>query len=342
MILSQLEQLVTRRGLEAWYASSDLPALYAEFEEILDWPDKSIHGRQISSTFLPPTLLLDVINGQPAVNFSGISRSFQWTGSLNIKHIFAVAAYEDAIFPAVDGDNDYPGLVSGLDDTNLGILAGMPETTRFYDFDYEAAGTYEYRRRDLQFAENNQQASFNNEISIFEVSLSTGWGLDGIQLGRDREHNDRRWKGNVAEFLFFSNVLSYNERHDIYAYLAMKYWLWRRVSSGLDVWPFRPEWGQPSPIDKAVLTSRSVSGAFKGRSKGTRKIGVQPQFDARCPEEYDAAVEFCDSKYPGTSFIYRDDAYSPARETEMLFLSEIQQQAQNYRDINYTFQAQQV
>lgn len=342
MNLPELERSVTRNGLQAWHAASDYADSNPDGTPITLMQDKSINGRDLICDSSEPTFQTDIINGHPAIEFSGSNNPLYWSGALLTKHVFIIAAYADAAFPAVSGAGEYAGLVSGIDDTNINILVGNPSSTKFFDNNFEGSGDYVYRRRDVQFAENDLQASFNNAISIFEVSHSVGFSLDGIQIGRDRERTTRKWKGYVCEDLFFSRVLSYAERHDIYAYLAMKYWLWRRVASGLDVWPFQPEWGQPSALSKTVLSSRSVSGAFKGRSKGTKKLGIQPQFEARMPEEYDAAVEFCDTKYPGTSFIYRDDAYSPARDTEMLFLSEIQQQAANFRDINYTFQAQQV
>jgi hypothetical protein len=257
-----------------------------------------------------------------------------------VKHIFVIAAYADATFPTSGGAGEYAGLLSGIDTANNAILVGDPTTTKFFNVGYGAG--HQYRRRDVIYAESNMQAAMSGAISIFEVSLASGWPLDGIQIGKDRTFANRKWKGPFVGDLMWNRVLADTERFDVYEYIATKYWLWKRVSSGLDVWPFQPNWTRPLTVDKRVLSSTSVSGANKSRSKGTAKIGIEPQFDLRGPEEYDAAVAFWNDKYPGTSFIYRDDAFSPARETEMRFVSGIQQQAASTREISYSFQAVQV
>ena len=108
------------------------------------------------------------------------------------------------------------------------------------------------------------------------------------------------------------------------------------------MWPFNPNWSRPLTTGKRVLSSVSVSGAFKARTKGTRKIGIEPTFETRSPEEYQTAVEFWDDHYPGTSFIYRDAAFSPAVDTEMRFTSDLPQTAADTRDVTYSFQAEEV
>jgi len=339
--MSEIDSLIPRSGLLAWHAADAITSV-AHGGIVTIMPDKSGNGRDVECDASYPTLSTNYINGKPAVIFSGANDPLSTTTSILVKHAFVVAAYSDAAFPAVGGANEYAGLLSGVSAGNLGLLVGNPSSTRFYDFDWESMGTYTYRRRDVAFAENNLQAAFNNAISIFEISLSGGWGLNGIQFGRDRVATTRKWKGPFCESLLYSEIKTGSDRLDIYEYLAMKYLLWKRVASGLDVWPFQPNWGRPLATAKRILSSTAVSGAYKSRTKSTAKKAFEPQFESRWPEEYDAAHAFWNAKYPGTSFIYRDYAFSPERDTTVRFASDLPQQANDYRDINYSFQAVEV
>ena len=110
------------------------------------------------------------------------------------------------------------------------------------------------------------------------------------------------------------------------------------MSSGLDVFPFQADWGRRLSADKRMLSSLSVGGSVKSRSKGSRKIGVDPQFDDRFPEEWNAAVAFWDENTPG-SFVYRDSSVYPEVDTEMRFVSGPAQSGNNFRDISYGFSA---
>lgn len=324
---------IPRSGLIAWHSADTT-------DTVTELKDSSGTGRDMKDQVAPlPTLTPNIINGLPGVSFDGVDDNpLIYTGNVTPYHVFVIAAHADASFPA--GEPGNAGLLTGV--TSGDILVGNASSTRFFDFDFESLGTYKFRRRDVLFAENDLQAAFSNAISIFEVSLSSGWTLDGIQVGRQRAFAGRRWKGYWLEQLLYSRVLTDTERQQIYEYIAMKYLLWRRVASGLDVWPFQPEWQRSLTTDKLVLRSGSVSGAVKARSKSAAKKGFEASFENRRAEEYDAAQAFWNSKYPGTSFIYRDDAFSPSRDTEALFTSSLPQQATSYHDISYGLQALEV
>lgn len=330
-----IETLIPRSGLASWHKYE---AGVSGNEIIYDYSGNS---RTIQcSVGNEPVLTTDVVNSRPGWYFNGSRDPLVYTGTFTPKHIFVVGAYADAAFPAVSGAGEYAGLVSGKDTANYGILIGNPSSTKFYNVGYGSG--HEYRRRDAVYAESDMQAAMSNDISVFEVSLTTGWALDGIQVGKDRTYANRKWKGYFVEMLMFTRVLSDLERFLIYEYLAIKFQLWKRDAAGLDVWPFSTDWGRPLAVGKRVVSSVSVSGAYKARSKGTKKMGVEPQFESRTIEEYDTAVEFWNAKYPGTNFIYRDDSFYPSRDTEMRFVSNIEQNGQSFQDINYSWQAEEV
>lgn len=327
---------IPKSGLIAWHAADTA----ANGQDV---DDASGNGRHIGTGpfTTPPILVPDVINGLPAIEFDGVTHDpLKYSSAIpNIKTAFVVAAYADAAFPAGAAGN--AGLLTGI---TLGdVLVGNVSTTRFFDFNYDSLGPYSYKRRDAPFTEPDMQAAFNNDISIFEVEVDTiGFVMDGIQVGMQRDFAGRLWKGYWCEQILYSRILETIEKQQVYEYFAMKYLLWKQVSSGLNVWPFQPDWPLTSPVNKLVLGSTSVSGATKARSKSTMKRTFDANFGDREPEEYDAAEIFWNEHYPGERLIFRDDSFVPSRDTEVRLTSQFGRQNSNHRQIGYAIQATQV
>lgn len=344
MNLTELEKLVPKTNMQAWYAASSLGLTNgASVSAMTNKTNTGNHNLACGAS--QPTFVTNVINGLPAVRFSGSGSSnplATTTGGIVPKHIFVVAGYDGAAFPAVSGVGEYAGLISAAGAGSVPVLIGNPSSTRFYDNNYDATDEFHYYHRGLELTESTATASFNNALSIFEVSFVGGWSLDNIQIGKDRTFANRVWKGDFCEALFYSTTLSNTDRYAIYEYLAMKYLLYKRNSAGLDVWPFQADWGDVLGKDKRVLSSTSVSGANKSRSKSSAKRAIAPRFTARFPEEYDAAESFWDSKYPATHFIYRDYTTSAETDTECRFVSGISKSREDYRDVDYEWQAVEV
>lgn len=319
---------IPRGGLEAWYAADHTDTSAAIVDAAGKSPDI------VRETNPGPTLTPNVINGRPALVFNGSTHApLKATRTFVARHVFTVAAYADAAFPS--GEPGFAGLVSGLvEGATRQILVGDATTTKFFDF----GPARTYRRRDVAFAQNDMQAAFSGNVSIFEISDAAGWNLDGIQIGRQTDYADRRWKGPWCETLIYNRLLSYAERFDIYAYLAMKYRLWRQVAAGLDVFPFQPDISYPVAHDKLVLASTAVSGRSVVRSKTTAKRGYDLGFDTRREIEADTARAFWSAKYPGTSFIYRDDSRITPLDIEAKFTGGISEQPNGFNDVDYAIQ----
>lgn len=339
--MSEIEQLIPKTGLECWYEANGITGV-ADGGNVTAWPDKSTHGRDMACVSNYPTFDANAINGLPAIVWDGTQKPLNVTDAFTAKHLFVIGAYADAAFPAGGGPGEYAGLVSGIDNTGVALLVAKPSDTKFFDFSYETYGDYRYYIRGVRHPANDQVAPMSGGIAVMEIRYPPGFSLAGIQMGHDRKFTNREWKGPGVALWAWSRELAEFEVRDVYEYAAVIYHLWQQNDAGLDIWPFQPNWARPLAIDKPVLSSVSVDRSRKSRSKGSAKKGVQLQFENRSPEEYDAAVAFWDAKYPGTSFIYRDLAFSPARDTEMVFTAGIAQQSADTRDITYTIQAEEV
>lgn len=332
---NEFDRLVPTSGLLFWH---DAGEAYDDASLVV-LPDRSGNSRSLTAVSGPtsPTIVAGALNGRPALDWSGTQNPLSYTGSMTIKHLFIVASYTDATFSA-----SLAGLIGGKTvASGAAILVGAASDTKFYNNAY--GGTFKFRRRDVTFAENNQQATMSGAFAIYEVSFETGFNVDGLVLGRDRDNTSRKWKGRVTDLMGWGRVIDDTERDAVYEYLALKYLLWRQVSSGLNVWPFQCDWGRPLASDRPVLTSTAVSGATKERTKGSPKLAVQPQFDTREPEELDAAHAFVNEHRGVKNFIYRDYAFSPARDYTMRFTTSIAPVKSNsYRDHDYSFAAVEV
>jgi hypothetical protein len=329
--MSEIEQWVTKSGLLAWHkyeAGVSTNGLCNDY---------SGNGRHLVRARDPPTLTADVLNGQHGWHFDATKNPLMYTGAtVTSKHVFILASYDDATF------NEFRSLLAGASGTSSQyLLLGDSGTDHFVDPGIGA--NFTYRKSDILYADNNAKAPMDGAFALIEVQMPSGYDLSDIQVGNADGLSNHAWKGYFVEQMIYSRVLSDNERHDIYEYIAMKFLLWKQNSAGLNVFPFQPNWGQPLSHSKRVLSSSAVSGAYKARSKSTQKKSIQPQFESRIAEEYDTAVAFNDEHYPGSTFIWKDDGFSPARETEMRFLSDVQMtRSEDFNDKDYNFQAVEV
>jgi len=104
-----------------------------------------------------------------------------------------------------------------------------------------------------------------------------------------------------------------------------------------DVFPYQPDWVRPGVVVKRVLTSTSVSGATKSRTKTESKHTFELNFEARDRTEFDAALGFWESHYPAPTFTYRDETVSPYVDRECRITSDFSHQANGYNDYDYRF-----
>lgn len=311
-------------GLLQW-AEADFVTGLADGASVTTVPDVSGNARMLSVASNKPTYETDIINinGYPAIYFNGSRNPLVWTGTVLPKHIFVVAAYEDAQFPA-----DYPGLLSSAS-SGGDPLVGNPSSTRFFDFDYETYGDYKFRRRDVQFAENNLQAAFNNQISIFEISFPPSFTMDAIQVGKHAGHPTRLWKGYWVGQLLFDRVLNDGERFRIYNYWAMKYRIWPQAvigSTTYDVYPFAANKAVAGEIDRENYVSHPYSGDPKVLTRGNFAGRYNLSYLIRHPEEFKAGRAFHQQKGRSGKFIFRDHRFLPAEDHIVQFTSPFRDQ----------------
>ena len=214
-----LENLLPKSGIVRWFPLNETVANGQNVTSVLD---KSANAAHLTSQATYPLWQTNVLNGRNVVYFDELKQPLKNITPFTAKHIFIVTKTDSgATFGA------YRGLLTGLDVSNYGVLVGNTDTsTKFVDNNFEAAGTYVYKKSQTAYAENNLEAPFDN-FELIDVSLSVGWALDGVQTGQDRDDDARRWIGRVAEILIYDRVLTAAETKQVNLYFDLKFGLWR-------------------------------------------------------------------------------------------------------------------
>lgn len=317
---------IPTENLEAWHQveSGSSTSTFA--------PDFSGKGRHLTvgagnSPVLGPTTL----NGESGYYFNGSRDPLVWSGgSILTTHVFIIMAFEKAAF------SGFEGVVSGVNQGD--ILVANDSGSNFYNF----GASEEYRKSDVPYVSSNMQAPMAGGFALVEMTVSGGgWSMDGLQIGKQRSSFARLLQGWYMGSMIYSAIQTGHKRVAILEYVAARFQLWPKVASGLNVFPFQPDWSGNLPASKLILESTAVSGKTKSRSKSTAKREFDLGFSTRRAEEYDATFAFWNSHYPGQPFIYRDYGFDPSRDTEVTIISDLDAQRNSYHDINYAFRVRQ-
>ena len=174
--------------------------------------DKHIVGDAGNS----PVLTENVLGAHPGWYFNGTRDPLTYSGDVTIKHAFILASNEDATFAT------YQGLLTG--ETSGDVLVGDNGTTKFFDLGLGVT----YTNEGIAYDEDDQQAPMSGTFRLLEVSLSAGFGLDGIQVGQQKADTSRRWQGHFIEMVLFDRVLTTAEVRRVRLYFNVKFGEWAR------------------------------------------------------------------------------------------------------------------
>lgn len=296
--------------------------------------DYSGNGRTIDSpTLNAPILTANVLYGQPGWYFDGASGTepLNWSGGLTVNHAFILAAHEDAAF------NLNRGLLSGP--TTGDILTSNSSGTDFFDL---GLPNYSYRKSDIGYATNNQEAPMGNIPELIEVIDSDGLVLDGIQVGKQRTLAGRVWKGYFFEQFLYNRILDLSERKRIMLYFNIKFSQWR-VGLPLyfpsdDLMQFRRSRFYAAPLEYRDVTDHFE---FEDRGRTFNEAADTPPrkweyvYRSRTAEQAVIFDEFWNQARISRPFIFRDkygvewadvriEDYNRKHEAHMSFKNDIE------------------
>lgn len=221
----------------AWYPLDDVTSA----GNVTAVTDYSGNGRHLTGPASnKPTHVLDVVNGRPVIRFSGTSDPLTYTpagsASVSVKDAVILAKYAPASGSVF---TDYNGLLSNTGN-NSPLLAGNVGTANFFDFDPPAPADNAYRKDWTFFAEDAMAAPVNT-FGVLQYSMTAGVTFNssaGLMVGKDRTlaapNDDRRWRGDIADLMLFTTVLTSAERRRVKLYFDLKYRRWLTDSTVLE------------------------------------------------------------------------------------------------------------
>lgn len=169
----------------------------------------------------------ELTTGEKYLLFDGTNsplKSGADVGDFMLKHIFIVAAYANAAF------SDYSGLITRFA-ASVGMLVSNNSGTKFVDFSLPAL---EYRKSGVSYAASNMQAPMSGQPELIELYYPTGFAVDNIQIGKDRDLSGRLWNGRVDFAFGLERAASSLELRQIRLYAQLRSRLWLSLNQTLD------------------------------------------------------------------------------------------------------------
>lgn len=311
--MPNLTQLITRQsGLLAWYPlDNDAPAASVISDESGNNKDMGPVGLDSDIA----TITADVLNGRQGVVHNADQYPMAWTSAVSIRDVFIVAKVDDT----PDFDDPYRGLLSGVDDTSVALLVGKGSTTRWLS-NAEGSAVMGYLLDDVLQADTARSAPFDAFHRIRISTSGSAVAMDGIQVGRDREHTDRLFKGKWTDLMLFSTQRTSDEANAIALYQDLKFNLWRTNGTtinfptpGMTGINYRRFYAAPEKWEDTVVTHEYEDGGISvNEITDTAVKEWEVEFDcvaqthALAKTQYEIFDEFWNAVRTSRSFNFTD------------------------------------
>ncbi|MDD2600091.1 MAG: DUF2341 domain-containing protein [Kiritimatiellae bacterium] len=255
----------TLSGCLLWL-KADSGALTNAAGGVTNWLDRSGSNRHASSRAAAnhPQLVLNALNGKPAVRFSGANDNYvEFPRLTNIRTVFWV------IKEAADAASATRFLLGDKGGATYHFHRGVG-SKRIWDASH-APIMYE-GVTELNGIEIDGRAT-DAPTAMGVLSVRTASNATANSLAYDRNIAGRSWHGDVAEMIIYDRVLTKSEMRSIYLYLEYKYAISIENDRKSSVWVQIPEltnnaaiyayWGNPGAT---VLPDYTTNGAVWSES----------------------------------------------------------------------------
>lgn len=199
-----------------WYDFSDQSTVTLSGSEVSTITDKGTRGWTLSKSSTGP-LYSDGINGLKCCNWGSAGHNKYLrnttTTSTAIAEIYIVL---DADFSSTF--STYNGLICGTGGSAWQVT-GTPSSSGF-----ESGGGFSgaYLNGSASNSYSSGILTTINSASLLRLTGSAT-ATDGLQIGTDRNNNNRGWSGLMGEVIVFSSALSSGDRTTLQNYLAKKW-----------------------------------------------------------------------------------------------------------------------
>ncbi|MDD4236336.1 MAG: PKD domain-containing protein, partial [Bacteroidales bacterium] len=210
-------------GLKLWLDADSVEVIENKVSSWYDKGPNSLNAVQEIEANMP-LLIEDELNGQPVLRFNGISSYMQvdfneiisQPSSIFIVYKISTEVAENIVFDNFGDDRFFFGRIP---ENQMCMNASIGYTT---NVNYVDAGILPYTISTCLFDGTNS-ALFRN--SSFEaLGFAGNYSPEGLTIGGDRNLSPTFFlNGNIAEILFYNEILSEQDRNLVEEYLAYKY-----------------------------------------------------------------------------------------------------------------------
>lgn len=212
------------------------------FGAVTGWDDQSGNSNDASSagsTGTAPTLDDDAINYNPAIKFEDDGNKHLATSSLPVSEDMSwFVVYSSRQTASSTNFWSNPALIGGensasANDYTISQQGGKPffKGTNGDNFGAQASGTYNDGRGSLLSTSRNKTSSGTNYLYMngsqegsYTADNNTLSDPSTVGIGNhDDPVSGSQFKGNIAEVIAYSSVLSQTDRHKVETYLGVKY-----------------------------------------------------------------------------------------------------------------------
>lgn len=179
------------------------PKIQTAGQSVASFNDISGNNRHLVAASNQPTIV--VSGGFKEVRIQRTNNVLKYTGYFVMNCGWILAKINGNFL-------SYDGLLTAL--TDLGILVGIPATDKFFDTTGFGFQFWEYRLDDRIYPKENAPAPINEYKLIFFKSYIP-FGVDGIQIGKDRNLTGRDLDGSVRMLALYNG--GFNCEEDIRA-----------------------------------------------------------------------------------------------------------------------------
>ncbi len=309
--------LLTKSGLELYCESNTLSL--TDNTSVSSFTDLSGKGRNLTASSNQPVFK----TSDSRIQWNGTQSALKNTAQFQLNCGFILAKYDSATFA------DYNGLISDCGD--VGIIAGNTGGNTLFNFNHSL---YEFRMNDRIYPSSSAPGPMNNFRLLF-FKFWTPIQLNGIQIGDDRNFSGRKWNGSVKLVALYSRHFCERDIRAMAKTIADAYSL-----TLADVFPYQADYASEFVSSKKVLRSGNDEFGSVTRVKRGKKQKFKLNFTNRSQNELDSSDTYLDTHHPELPFVYRNYAFIPPRDTEVLSLSDEVGKSSNGVNLwNYSFEA---
>jgi hypothetical protein len=225
-------------GLQVWLDANDpsgTGVTPSNGTSITTWVDKSGNGRNAISVSTAATVVTNALNSKAVLNTTGTSRYDITYGSIPASYsafaVYTITSNDGFFQRVIHGGNDYTLFLGVQGGQNVATFVGTGSTWNDVTANSPTVSAFNnWRVVDMINNSSSSQLTPFTDGSAQTAKTGSATSFSNLTLMSHTNNADlQRLKGRLAEVLFYTGVLSADQRQTVEGYLAWKWGLQGRL-----------------------------------------------------------------------------------------------------------------